>query len=433
MRPHAVLSSIDPRSTGDRLRERAAVDRQLQRWVQLRSDTALRRQLLDGVRRRRAGRPDLVQFDILPDGDGSEVLAVRGELLVRASDLGSPAVRALLEAWDLRAVPVGCLEERVVRLVGRSVRDRLPEVLAEVRSLGVPVSAHHVVPMGAWVKGLTGPEPSTGGRPFPGVVPSERAVRIAVLDTGIDPRPRTDGWLDGLAHAGNADPLDAIPSDGTLDPGAGHGTFAAGIVQQVARSASVEVRRVLDSDGIGSDVRVACAMLRAAEAGAEILSLSLGTHTVDDEPPIAMQTALDLLADRHPDVVVVAAAGNDGSDRPCWPAAFPDVVAVAGLTPSLGPAQWSNRGDWVTCSTVAEGIVSTYVEGRRSADPPAVFGPDAWAGWTGTSFGAPQVAAAVATRCAADGVRPRRALVALLADRPAEPGFGTVVEILAGT
>lgn len=255
-----------------------------------------------------------------------------------------------------------------------------------------------------------------------------------MLDTGVDARPRSDGWLNGVARADNVDPLDAIPArDGLLDPGAGHGTFAAGVVQQVAPSVAVRAHRVLDSDGIGSDVRVACAMLRAAEEGADVLNLSLGSHTVDDEPPIALQAALDLLAERHPDILVVAAAGNDGSDRPCWPAAFPDVVAVGGLTPSLGPAEWSNRGGWVTCSTVAEGIVSTYVEGRRAADPPAVFGADAWACWTGTSFGAPQVAAAVAGRCAVDGVRPRRALAALLADRPTEPEYGSVVEILAGT
>jgi hypothetical protein len=426
----------DDRSAEERVRERAAVDRQLDEWRRLRDDAPRRRQLLAELRGRRTGRPELLQFDVVTDGPRSEVVVVRGELLVAGAAVHTPAVRRFVSRWDLHRTPVAPLEGRVVRLAGRAVHDGLSPLLAEARALGLPVSANHVVPMGGVIKGLSGPAPSAAGRPFVATNPGAGGVRVAVLDTGVDARPRTDGWLDGLAHPDNIDALDAISGDGTLDPGAGHGTFVAGIVQQVAPAAAVDVHRVLDSGGMGSDIRIARAMLEAAAAGADIVNLSLGTYTMDDEPPIAMQAALEVLAERHPEVLVVAAAGNDGSDRPCWPAAFPDVVGVAGLSPALGRTDWSNRGDWITCSTVGEGAVSTYVQGRRpdrNGEPPAVFGSDAWACWTGTSFAAPQVAAAVADRCAAEGGTPRQALAGLLEGRPVAPGFGSILEIMTGT
>lgn len=88
------------------------------------------------------------------------------------------------------------------------------------------------------------------------------------------------------------------------------------------------------SDGLGSDARIARALLAAADEGSHIVNLSAGTQRIDDLPPLAMQTALELLAQRHPDVLV-AAAGNDGSERPCWPAAFSDWAYSHSLLPEL--------------------------------------------------------------------------------------------------
>jgi subtilisin family serine protease len=240
------------------------------------------------------------------------------------------------------------------------------------------------------------------------------------------------------------DPLDAYPPFGLLDFGAGHGTFAAGVLQQVFPQADLRVYRALDSDGVGSEVDVACAMVRAVKDGAQILNLSLGSQTFDDRPPVAIEVALEIIAEleqRHGrEVLVVAAAGNFGVDRRCWPAAFSwpvhPVVAVAGLRADLMPAEWSSRGPWVDCSTVAEGVLSTYVEGQESfeIDPrPDAFPRDAWAVWTGTSFAAPQIAGAVARLCHQDGREPRAALEELLRRGRPIKDFGAAVEILPGT
>ena len=141
---------------------------------------------------------------------------------------------------------------------------------------------------------------------------------------------------------------------GEFDYCAGHGTFVAGVVRQVAPTADLLVRRAIGQDGIGVDVDVAIAMLEAFDAGADIINLSLGTETPHDQPPVATMVALEIIgerlaADSERDVVVVAAAGNNATSRPVFPAAFSGmpqlgvpVVAVAGLSVDLEPADFSS-------------------------------------------------------------------------------------------
>ncbi|HEX8134486.1 MAG TPA: S8/S53 family peptidase [Actinomycetes bacterium] len=198
--------------------------------------------------------------------------------------------------------------------------------------------------------------------------------------------------------------------------------------------------KALDSDGIGSEVDVACAMVRAVREGAQILNLSLGMETLDDQPPVVFEVALELIdeeaAKTRQDVLVVAAAGNFGHVRPCWPAALRGVIAVGGLTQDLAPAAWSTRGAWVDCSTIAEGVRSAYVKGREhpQVDPqPDKFRKNAWAVWTGTSFAAPQVAGAIARIAQEQGVGPRAALGRLFDRQPDLPDYGRLIPILPAT
>ena len=162
--------------------------------------------------------------------------------------------------------------------------------------------------------------------------------------------------------------------DEYLDFDAGHGTFVAGIVLQIAPDAEIKVYRAVDSDGIGSEVTVACKMIQAVLEGYKIINLSLSCQTQDDFPPVAIQAALEVIKEIERDretpeshrALFIAAAGNYGNTRPSWPAAFPGVVAVACLGPGLQPSLWSSRGFWVDCSTIGEGVLSTYVPGRES-------------------------------------------------------------------
>lgn len=403
-------------------------------------DREMERELLA----RRADSQDLLAVDLVRGRRGTTTPVVRGELLVRSDLRADGAVWAVLGRYGFEAEEVACLDGRLLRLRADGVPgERLDEIARFVRGHGHEASVNHIAPLAPFIKGQGGPEPTAPLPTFPPAfeagLTTGRAVRVAVVDTGLTAEHRTDRWLDGvLTGPRDTDPLDAIPSaDGTLDFGAGHGTFAAGIVQHVAPGAQVAVCRAMDSDGIGSEVDIACAIVRAADDGALVVNLSLGAETLDDQPLLAVEVALDILDERHPDVLVVAAAGNGGSRRPVFPAASPRVVAVAALDSAMVPAPWSTRGFWVTCSCVGQGVVSTFVAGAESPelDPePDTWGADAWALWSGTSFCAPQVAGAVARLCGEDAaLTPRAALQRLLAGARHVPDFGRVVRLLPGT
>lgn len=155
------------------------------------------------------------------------------------------------------------------------------------------------------------------------------------------------------------------------------------------------------------------------------------------------------LARREPDeekTIIVAAAGNCADRRLFWPAGFSragfsgagfsGVVSVGGLNPNMTPSPWSSRGSWETCSTVGQGIRSTYVYGKESPliDPAETefLPPDPFAVWSGTSFAAPQIAGAIARLYQAPGVSLRGALNELLQIAVPIPDFGRAVQILRG-
>jgi subtilisin family serine protease len=442
----------DPRSKDQLATDKEQVAPQVRDLRRRRHDVGFRGELVKTLQQRRSGR-DVPQFypieRVEKAGDERfETLLTVGELLVRGEDAKKPSVQGFAQTYGFSQLPVACLDGRVVRLVNRQVGVRRLEVIARLlQGQGVRASVNHITPLGPIAKGLGGPEPSKGARPYPAnVQQAAGAIRVAVIDTGIAEPTRGDHWLAGVPRdSDNVDRLDAYPPFGFLDFGAGHGTFAAGVLQQVFPQADLRVYRALDSDGVGSEVDVACAMVRAVRDGAQILNLSLGSQTFDDGPPVAIEVALEIIADLERrdgrEVVVVAAAGNFGADRKCWPAAFDwpvfPVVAVAGLQADLTPSDWSSHGPWVDCSTVAEGILSPYVEGQESfeIDPrPDNFPRDAWALWTGTSFAAPQIAGAVARLCQEDQqLGPRAALEELLRRGRSIPDYGVVLEILPGT
>src|SRR5690606_33967913 len=128
-------------------------------------------------------------------------------------------------------------------------------------------------------------------------------------------------------------------------------------------------------------------------------------------------------------VVVVASAGNAASSRPVWPAAFPDVVAVAATTfdgKSTRPAAYSNYGGWV--DACAEGTwVSTYVKGQLvlGGTPPVWF--DGFASWAGTTFAAPFVTGRLARLMTEHKISAADAVAALLSGPPWRPGYGVLV------
>jgi hypothetical protein len=336
------------------------------------------------------------------------------------------------------------------------------ELDAALDSLGDSATRHGVSALQMVAKSADGPAPtSVAVDEFPGggAALAEDAIVVAVIDTGIDANnERGDGWLNEVDRDNNVndddyniDKLDVFQNLGRLDFGAGHGTFAAGIVRQVDPEARIVVYRALESDGLGTEEAVACAMIRAADDHVHVISLSLGMPAVNGVVPTALKAAVDYIHSLDNPPVIVASAGNNGTEEPLYPAALDWVVAVAALQAadpvtgrSPGGAEWSSHGAWVTCSAVGEGIVSTFVKGVEDVfvegdeEPDFsdcdVYPEDAWAVWSGTSFAAPQIAAYIAWKCRKDRLDPQAAVDALFptTNRPSD-GYGTQVVLLEGT
>ena len=286
--------------------------------------------------------------------------------------------------------------------------------------LPIVVSLNHVL-LGSPIRwgGPAGPPAPTGATRDEAPYASGPDVDIAVLDTGVPNRNRLGSWHPELEQSirRSADNVQFPGDEDTLYVGktkklrheAGHGTFIAGLVHLVAPELVISPYAVLDPDGMGDDLHIAAGILAVtgAPTNVPVVNLSLGGYSFDDNPPPVLQAVIAGLPRTK---VVVAAAGNQGSPRPFWPAALRDVVAVAAVDAPAdipAPTTWSNWGTWVDVCTLGEGLLSDYVVGNYPTSRTTSLdfdGPTPMARWSGTSFAAPLVAAEIARRVKDDWI-----------------------------
>ncbi|MFV0318134.1 MAG: S8 family serine peptidase [Microthrixaceae bacterium] len=188
-------------------------------------------------------------------------------------------------------------------------------------------------------------------------------IDIAVLDTGVD---RTHPDLAGHTTTGGSSlggQGSVVPGGGGTDPH-GHGTHVAGIaaatadnstgIAGVAPDATIIPVRVLDASGSGFNVDVAAGITWAADAGAEVINLSLGG------PNQAASVANAIAYATSKGVVVVAAAGNGGvNGAPQYPGADNRTIAVASVDSNLAVSTFSTRGNYVDIAAPGGSILST--------------------------------------------------------------------------
>ncbi len=455
--PSFRYAPADKRSEDEQKAQRAAVRAQIERWVTELADESRRKagtaSAMTVLRDRRGGSGG-APFEL----DDGEYPVAPYRLLVRRDD-AAEVVRDLGPEYAPQTVPIPELDDVcVLQDIGAGARRLRQSGIVARTVAGRRARPSHVALLGAIRKAEGGPEPSgpEGDRLWEVARPEvgDRGPLVVIIDNGVSAEERADGWLAGLARSDNLDLLNVVPRDDYLDLGAGHGTFTAGIVQQVAPGARLDVRRALDTEGVGDEVDIGREIVRAAADGAEIINLSLGLVTADDLPPLgleaAVRTAIRVAAEKHGiHLLLVCAAGNYGDERPCWPAAFCEfeefgahVVSVAALRldyddpDEVVGAEWSTRGTRITVSTLGQGVVSTYVVGRESPKSdqlaPDTFGPNSWATWSGTSFAAPQVTGAIVRIMQEKGIATAREardrLVAM--GKPEIPGYGSCIRIL---
>jgi subtilisin family serine protease len=176
------------------------------------------------------------------------------------------------------------------------------------------------------------------------VTRGSQSVTVAVLDTGVD---GSHPDLRGAVVGG----YDVINQDAVAEDAHGHGTAVAGVIGArtnngegqagLCWTCSLLAIRVLDAGGYGTTSTIAEGIVRAVDAGARVLNLSLGADATTETESEAVAFAIARGA------IVVAAAGNDGQPTTFYPAADPGVIAVAATNEHDRLYGWSNRGSAV--------------------------------------------------------------------------------------
>lgn len=203
-----------------------------------------------------------------------------------------------------------------------------------------------------------------------------KGIVIAVIDDGLDlrhPDLRTKVVARHNAVTGGRDVRPTHLGHGTLVAGvaAARPNNAKGVagVGWRTRLMAVKVddnRGRIYTDAVSSGIRW------AARNGADIINISLGGQVGSRQLKLATKRAEKL------GVLVIASAGNFGSQRLVYPAAYGKVLAV-GATHKDKMARFSSHGDWVDVAAPGQGIVATEWGGGYSKV-------------AGTSFSAPIVA-----------------------------------------
>ena len=191
-------------------------------------------------------------------------------------------------------------------------------------------------------------------------------VIVAVIDSGVR---RTHHDLDANYMPGG---YDWVNDDNDPNDDNGHGTHVAGVIAAETNNGygiaglaqvSLVAEKVLNSVGVGNVADLASAIIHAADLGADIINLSLGTY----EYSTALEDAVTYAYNKG--CVLIAAAGNENIESPLYPAALDKVIAVASTygEPNDSRAPYSNYGDWITLSAPggygSYSVLSTYHQG----------------------------------------------------------------------
>lgn len=211
-------------------------------------------------------------------------------------------------------------------------------------------------------------------------------IRIAILDTGID----QDHEDLGAKIVANAN----FTTSRTVDDRHGHGTHVAGIAAAITDNGkgiagvgfhSVLMNgKVLGDNGSGQYSWVANGIIWATDNGAHVINMSLGGSSSSSTLESAVKYAYDK------GVVLVAAAGNDNTSSPTYPAYYPECIAVAATDQNDAKASFSNYGSWVDIAAPGVSIYSTL------PNHPNRIGVRNYGSLSGTSMAAPHVAGVVA-------------------------------------
>ncbi len=237
------------------------------------------------------------------------------------------------------------------------------------------------------------------------------SINVAVIDTGVDlqhPDLQANIWTnpneipgnlvddddDGYVDDVNGWNFTAVNTEtpyGNNNPqdDHGHGTSCGGIVAAVGNngigvcgvswSSKIMPVKVVDANGNGDDLWVAQGIIYAADAGADVISVSL---VLDTDVQVVHNAVLYAI---NSGVTVVAAMGNDSSSQIRFPAAIPEVIAVGSTDRNDTHAWFSDYGNHIDVAAPGVNIVTTALGSPGVPGGTTDF-------FTGTSASTPMVA-----------------------------------------
>lgn len=237
---------------------------------------------------------------------------------------------------------------------------------------------------------------------------------VAVIDTGVDVnhpvlysvllpgydftrnQPGASEWLDApqlytYEQSGSTEPEQPVvvqqssaaildqSSAAILDGGPysafGHGTMTTGLVHLVAPKAEILPLKAFSSSGTGYVANIVAALYYAAQHGANVVNMSFDVSSTSPALNAAISYA------HQQGLILVAAAGNENTSAPVYPAALnSSVMGIASTSDYDTKSSFSNYGNtdvWIAAP--GEYVVSTFPGGTYAAA-------------SGTSFSSPLVA-----------------------------------------
>lgn len=187
---------------------------------------------------------------------------------------------------------------------------------------------------------------------------------VCIIDSGYE-----------LAH----EDLSTNAVSGTDDSGTGnwytdehgHGTHVAGTVAALNNNTGVigvapngylqlHIIKVFGADGWAYSSTLASALGKCEDAGATVVSMSLGGSRANRTERRAFDNAFGR------GVLSVAAAGNDGNTRHSYPASYDSVISVAALDSTKTIADFSQQTDQVELAAPGVAVLSSVPMGTGS-------------------------------------------------------------------
>ncbi|MDR1159087.1 MAG: S8 family serine peptidase [Syntrophomonadaceae bacterium] len=224
---------------------------------------------------------------------------------------------------------------------------------------------------------------------------NKNEVIVATLDTGIDfTHPFLRNRISDIRW-------NFVKGDNNPNDVDGHGTHVGGIiVDSTPPNVKIMPLKVLGDDGLGSSSNIYNAIIYAADSGADIINMSLGSNMGEDTRDPLYERAIDYAISRN--VIVIASAGNDNGDvKHHRPAYYSKLITVSATDENDERAPFSNFGDSIDIA--APGVsINSSIPGGGFAEK------------SGTSMAAPFIAASAALLRATDSSLSQEDIIAML-------------------